>query len=848
MTSDSSYVRIQFEDEIANEIKKISEIVCSPNMKHVAALDEDSNISFWSIDNEDQSPKKVNTIHIDTICTKAKGDRLFAISDNMFTSIGLERINPYNFKIFDFKTEDEVMLTFPDWQKEIDFLSFIDNGNIVMINTKYYRAYIFSSKDDIHWFCKSMVELKYFKQIYITLKGKLIIFNDTIYEIRVWDIETLSVKTHALIEWNCTLESVEISDDEELLLICAKSEATKETRLYVFSTETGINLAFYRFHLIASSKGERLFYVLDDPLDKKYNIMDPYNLTNPIDASKLFENNQVQEPYLIRSDKIIYIIDGKLSIKDLVQDNSYDWIKYLRRELNDTNSITAPSKNTFEIIKNSLNKDYNDTYISYNKVFQGVYLKWELEFSNKSVMITVIEFDYHKNDWNDSEKRKIEILPSFYSDEKKFILHCEVLENDDFFTITHIGVIIWTFKFSKATKTKIISMHYYWNGFNDCLEKFAFDRDFDKFNHDRDFDKFKHDRDFDKFMVKHLFESWTSERILPASSYETIYFNLDVKFGGTPLFLEFLKDNINEEFYLTCYGNILMRTFSSLKDDKWIRTVGDSCINKCLHDNNHLIFKISLLSIIFENIVELSENQPAFIASIFSMVAFVVPSTIINQKSHSLHLSSFGRYYHLSRTSSLDILTSNFWNSNLYFQFQNGFRKFLNSLRALFSCFESLLLVLISVPSVVLSPLLLLVNRFYSINQNPTIVLAFPIPNFVSYSKYYNWKELIRPIPNSFISSNHLEKINYEFYKYLNGRALLEFKWKFYGKKYYLVMWAIYTVFLYSFITVSSLSNDNSQKIFLIITIILGFWHLIFEIRSFIYFPLGYFSRIWNYL
>ncbi|CAG8782970.1 609_t:CDS:2, partial [Racocetra persica] len=192
---------------IEDKNKTILEIICSPNLKHVATLDEDSNISLWSIDSE----------------------RLFAISDNKYVSIGLNRDKPYNFKTFDFETEKEVSLKFPDWQREIDFLSFIDNGNIIMINTEYYRAYFFSNKENIRWACKSMIELKYFKKIYITPKGKLIIFNDTIYEITMWDIEKLWCETHILIDWNHTLEFVEISDDEKLLLTCAKNWKTKET-------------------------------------------------------------------------------------------------------------------------------------------------------------------------------------------------------------------------------------------------------------------------------------------------------------------------------------------------------------------------------------------------------------------------------------------------------------------------------------------------------------------------------------------------------------------------------------------------------------------------------------------
>ncbi|RIB25342.1 hypothetical protein C2G38_2067703 [Gigaspora rosea] len=168
-------------------------------------------------------------------------------------------------------------------------------------------------------------------------------------------------------------------------------------------------------------------------------------------------------------------------------------------------------------------------------------------------------------------------------------------------------------------------MHYYWNDWDDHLKKF----------------------DFEKTKFKNLFNEG---RILPASSYETILKNLNVKFGTTKLFEKFLEDNIDEEFYLSCYGKIIKRTFIELKDEKWIRRLGYSCINKCLQDDNHLISKISLLSVIFENFNELSENYPAFIASILSKIGFVVPSTgtTINSKSNSdSYIFVYGRYYHL---------------------------------------------------------------------------------------------------------------------------------------------------------------------------------------------------------
>ncbi|KAF0524634.1 hypothetical protein F8M41_015088 [Gigaspora margarita] len=106
----------------------------------------------------------------------------------------------------------------------------------------------------------------------------------------MWD---LSAKTRILTEWSHILLCIEISDDEELLAVYT------------------IKLKIDGFHLIASSKGESLLYRYIQVSDKKY-LMDPYILKNQINASKLFKNEQIQEQYIIQSDKIIYTNDGEI--------------------------------------------------------------------------------------------------------------------------------------------------------------------------------------------------------------------------------------------------------------------------------------------------------------------------------------------------------------------------------------------------------------------------------------------------------------------------------------------------------------------------------------------------------
>ncbi|CAG8815097.1 17253_t:CDS:1, partial [Racocetra persica] len=123
-------------------------------------------------------------------------------------------------------------------------------------------------------------------------------------------------------------------------------------------------------------------------------------------------------------------------------------------------------------------------------------------------------------------------------------------------------------------------------------------------------------------------------------------------------------------------------------------------------------------------------NHPAFIASILSAIGFVVPSNIVIQNSFSSHLSSYGRYCHLSKTSFFDILTSNI--RNHWISFQTSFEDFQES-RPFFRDF--------------------IINPIFNLEYvgNSSTILAIPLPCFVSYPKDYKLRnELLLPSQNSF--------------------------------------------------------------------------------------------------
>ncbi|CAG8749274.1 13385_t:CDS:2, partial [Cetraspora pellucida] len=685
---DNSHVNVQIDQEIPekNVIKDILEIACSPKMKYVAVLYKEKCIGLWSIVNGGLNYDKA--IFIDAICTKPEGSRLFAVSDNNHVSVRLDKdrvsqISPYNFTFYNIANKKEVSLRFPDRQKEIDILAFINNGNLITINAKNYRAYVFSCdrKDNLVWTCISAIELKYFKKIYVTPKGKFIIYNDTIHEITMWDIETLSVQSHILIEWDYVLETIGFSEDEELLLVHTKTEDIK-MRICVFSTKTWINLAYYEneeimdsFHLIASGKGERLMLITRDPASDKRScfLMDPYILKGKINADKLFEVDTTKSPYIIKSDKIIYMNDEMLLIKELVRE---DWINYLRNDLGDMNSVTAPARKTHKII-NELNSDSNG-YIT-NKEFQGILFRWRLDCKSDSV---VLEAKNSQHTW------KLDILPTFYNDGCKFVLQCDLLENDNLITTTQIGIFVWSVKPIPNKVQKEIRINYYWNN---CNLK-GWDGHLRNFN-------------LEKTNIKEFFNYEYIARILPA------------------------PNNIDDEFYLTCYGKDLMKTLIKLNNDFWIRDL------------------------------ELSEDHPTYIASLLTQIAFVLASDIPDLKSTSSHLFSYGTYCHLSRTSLLDICISNIsmhWN-----RFENLFINPFNN-----SSHSSIKLV-IPFPNFVTYP------KEYNywdelLRPEPSCFVNSPYTEMINYELYKH-----PYLPPNFMNALQLSKEQHE-----QVESLIELKYK----------------------------------------------------------------------
>src|SRR5205823_11385809 len=125
--------------------------------------------------------------------------------------------------------------------------------------------------------------------------------------------------------------------------------------------------------------------------------------------------------------------------------------------------------------------------------------------------------------------------------------------------------------------------------------------------------------------------------------------------------------------------------------------------------------------------------------------------------------------------------------------------------------------------------------------KTPTISFIVPFPQIYKYLDDNDiWKEILyKQNDNSWNEILHKQKSilfcnidSNNFYKWWNFAAIIDFKWKTFGKFYYFSIWFFYTIFFICFASASILNlADFHRRILLIISILLGLIHLSFEIR-----------------
>ncbi|CAG8553083.1 6806_t:CDS:2 [Acaulospora morrowiae] len=882
----SSQVRLEIVDEDDNdsasfnaddneppEIEENTKIVCSPNLKYAAAWDYFKDIvcvysikgqgdpkyrasfTFDILETLPEPDPELNGYFIDLLDISDKNHVILnaSFNDNTETTEELVLVdakNPQNMKCHLLKTPG-------DQGKWIE-RSFITNQNyveyvIVKRSGDIATGYLFTELD---WKCKNIFRVPDFSPydyLRISADGKLFIYRYDIHILTRWDVKSLKFEKEWALEWSFTsprgfiVGNQVLNENATFLAIWDNKNiytcSLEEQRIVAsFSPEYDIRECYF----LSSNVGVYLFVVCSkNEWSHSYYLLDPYTLGKKIDAKILMESSEgterkvdpdfvqnevkrmleeiteerrereelereitkqelentdsenvtveLTEPYMLSNNKYFYVYNNKLCVREFVEKN---WANHVG-----TLNVYPRGEDVKYLLRTTLPKtsSVEGPFIHTDNIMG----RWSIKFDSQSIILEA------KSDKKTIRGRDIYMIvedpkkgrngrkmtrkdSSYREDESKqglaeYVKSVQVLENEDLLMIATIGIFIWTVKDIKVEDdSEKIRLHYFWS-----------------------------------WNLK-IDEKDLMERYLPMPDFTFIIENLQKFTNGSgkesPFFKEIIDDYFEDPFKIDLYGKNLLELLFTLEDNELIEKLMDSII-KLTVDNSegNFVSNIRLLNLIACNFVHLSNQYPNITNRVLSKVAFFVPGDensfrIVNHYSTSRHHQHLDAYPEISPINILTPIKRVF---NYYLYCYKKLRSFLASV---FSPDEGKL----------------------------TIKLVFPFPNFVSYPTEYNtYLELIYPKHSPFTDYDkpHL-------YKWWNGEALLDFKWNKYGRKYYLSIWAFYTIFMASFTISATLESQlswNMLKALLISTIVTGMILLLFEIRQFAYDMRRYVASPWNY-
>ncbi|GBB98777.1 hypothetical protein RclHR1_03320003 [Rhizophagus clarus] len=307
-----------------------------------------------------------------------------------------------------------------------------------------------------------------------------------------------------------------------------------------------------------------------------------------------------------------------------------------------------------------------------------------------------------------------------------------------------------------------------------------------------------------------------------------------------------VSDIKNNKHSLLKYGVALL-TFG-IKEHKLdlVEDIYKECMFHFEEDlENNMIF----LSIITSIMRLLNEFYPEY-TSRYSLDTIMITDSFysIEYKNINLHLHSFFQYPHIT-----DLTWSYKCKKLMNHIYIKRIHRILKIIRLLLFPIIFIIRIVINKFRPIYFHFINFINNIFEnikiIKHTKTIpIITFmnPYIKFVTYPQNYNWfLELIMPQSSPFVKI-----ISKDIYETWNGETLINFKWNKYGKYYYTIIWFGFIVLLGCFTAAATIPqeyiDDNIQKQLLIASIILGFIHLSFKVRQFIYNPIKWVNNFWN--
>jgi hypothetical protein len=275
-----------------------------------------------------------------------------------------------------------------------------------------------------------------------------------------------------------------------------------------------------------------------------------------------------------------------------------------------------------------------------------------------------------------------------------------------------------------------------------------------------------------------------------------------------------IESIIKDSRCLAKYGSTLLPILIKSSDPTFTRLIEkvyDECMRLVKEDSRRNLKFLSIITLSMNDLYKKYSNYLTKFNSEMFMILDPFNEKIVNTEKHS-HFFTYSQEIELVKITK-------------YSKFLKFFQYFYQYLH------------------------LFLLDLRNSVADNKSTQCITLIVPYIDYSRYpleYRWwKELFYPQSSIFVKT-----CKKEFYSNWNGEAVINFKWKTFGKAYYIIIWLLFIVFLGCF-TIASYPNDSITKEIRIklfkTSIAFGLFNLTFELRQLIFWkPKRYFLSIWN--
>ncbi|RGB43425.1 hypothetical protein C1646_749819, partial [Rhizophagus diaphanus] len=835
-------------DDIGDERhngKPITIIEISPNEKYLITYSkEDCSIVGWNVEDKDKVQLKFdNSVKINY---NKYGIKSLCVSDDKKLAFNTFSTNFLNiFTVFDMNNKYKNIaldLNISRYCQEYYYYTFNLKGEFILYSVvkkynsdigKHKIIWIYSTQTKNNkWECKRFYRIpEDYELISISKYDKVYLYsNDYIYE---WNINTeRGVKIFGNNKDKNKFETKNIgifSNDEKYISLkindkiiiysiklgipIASLDINDDIQLYNFMNHTGL---FLLPSLLYYKPEKEVKYCWNNKYKNMFNPTD-----EPTDEST---NEQTKFVFGIRNGCVWKSKFGKkMSKTNFSSENSDELNKENNKIVECDEYLSVHSFNLYmDTVAILFQKAVDDDSIYKESTeLAGNLIKWEIRIGDGKIKLEV----FKKGKLISMRIEKFHYPYKYFDSIRNdhVLAASSLFNNDDIVILTTFGILIYTFseKDESSEKDKHIFLNYFYSMNINIYNNY-------------------------KKMLQH-YKRIFLKSTLPSPNYDS--FRLD----------GWVSDVINNKSSLLKYGVELLRF--AIKEHKL--GLIDDIYKKCTtYFKEDLMNNKSFLSIITSAMPLLNEYYPEYILKYSLETNMIIDSSFysIEHQNKNFHLYSFFQSPQIANLSK-----SILWTKCQFYLYESKIPFFINILQVL--------IILLTLPLYlatfyILSKYNFSNNIYYTgvlfthiyfniehkifkifkkyITTTQTITFMIPYINFVNYPKDYNWfLELFRPQPSPFT-----ETINRSIYKTWNGEALINFKWNAYGKYYYAMIWILFMALLGCFTTAATIPqqyiNEEVRQQLFITSIILGFIHLILEIRQFFYNIIKWFYNFWN--